>query len=172
MAAQQLSERPMTRYGVRMTIRIEKAGPECAEAWVAMREALWPTPGGDAHGEEVALLVKTDRAAGFVAFDTANSPIGFAEVTLRDDYVNGCETTPVAFLEGLYVIESARRRGVGRGLIDAVEAWARSRGCAELASDAAIGNQPSHALHEAVGFAETERVVFFRKEIGRRSSGH
>jgi aminoglycoside 6'-N-acetyltransferase I len=84
---------------------------------------------------------------------------------LRFDYVNGCSTSPVGFLEGLYVREAARRRGVARGLVAAVELWASERGCTELASDALLVNAQSQKAHRAIGFAETERVVFFRKPL-------
>jgi aminoglycoside 6'-N-acetyltransferase I len=35
----------------------------------------------------------------------------------------------------------------------------------ELASDALLDNNGSHAMHEALGFTETERVVYFRKAL-------
>jgi aminoglycoside 6'-N-acetyltransferase I len=72
---------------------------------------------------------------------------------------------PVAFLEGIYVRPTDRRKGVTRSLVDAIEAWGREHGCAELASDALLDNTQSHGFHAAAGFEETERVVFFRKRI-------
>lgn len=74
-------------------------------------------------------------------------------------------STPVAFLEGIYVSPDARRNGVAAALIKEVERWARECGCGELASDALLENDASHAVHRAVGFEETERVVFFRKPL-------
>jgi aminoglycoside 6'-N-acetyltransferase I len=59
-----------------------------------------------------------------------------------------------------------RRAGIAGCLVAAVERWARQRGCREFASDALIANEASHAVHRALGFEETERVVFFRKFIG------
>lgn len=91
--------------------------------------------------------------------------VGFAEASLRRDYVNGCETSPVAFLEGIYVTPDARLRGVGRSLDAAVRVWAIGQGCAEYASDALLDNRVSHAFHAALGFAETERVVYFRRVL-------
>ena len=85
---------------------------------------------------------------------------------MRADYVNGTNSSPVAFLEGIYVVAELRRKGTGSALVAAVSAWARSAGCSELASDALLENVSSHAVHRALGFQETERVVFFRKELG------
>ena len=84
---------------------------------------------------------------------------------MRHDYVNGTDTSPVAFLEGLYVAPAARRAGVARALVAAVAQWGRAAGCTELASDAAAGNTASHAVHGALGFAETKRVVYFRRAL-------
>ncbi|WP_231736678.1 aminoglycoside 6'-N-acetyltransferase [Sphingobium sp. CCH11-B1] len=91
--------------------------------------------------------------------------VGLAEAAIRRDYVNGCDTSPVAFLEGIFVDPVARRSGCAQALVDAVIRWGQERGCTELASDADIANQASHAFHRSVGFAETERVVYFRRRI-------
>lgn len=84
---------------------------------------------------------------------------------MRSDYVNGCETSPVAFLEGIVVDPSFRRQGVAASLVAAVTDWARNEGLSELASDAEIHNTVSHAMHAALGFEETQRVVYFRKAL-------
>ena len=82
---------------------------------------------------------------------------------MRHDYVNGTRTSPVAFLEGIYVEPDHRGTGVARMLVMGVEAWGRQQGCSELASDTGIDNVVSQQMHEALGFSETQRVVFFRK---------
>jgi aminoglycoside 6'-N-acetyltransferase I len=106
-----------------------------------------------------------NRYAQFIAYDDCGAAVGLAEASLRTDYVNGASSSPVAFLEGLYVLPGARRRGLARALVENVEDWARSVGCRELASDARIENELSHTVHESLGFGETERVVYFRKEL-------
>jgi aminoglycoside 6'-N-acetyltransferase I len=77
--------------------------------------------------------------------------------------VNGCRTSPVGFLEGLFVVPAFRRRGVARNLCRHAEDWAASLGCSEFASDIVLGNETSQRAHEALGFEETERVVYYRK---------
>lgn len=84
---------------------------------------------------------------------------------MRADYVNGTTSSPVAFLEGLYVVPEVRRKGIAASLVSAVSQWARSVGCSEFASDALLENETSHAVHRALGFQETERVVFFRRTL-------
>jgi aminoglycoside 6'-N-acetyltransferase I len=100
-----------------------------------------------------------------LALDEDGTAVGFVEATKRDDFVNGTETSPVAFLEGLYVQPSHRRGGVSRMLVSAVATWAGVLGLSELASDSPLENVNSHAVHRALGFVETERVVYFRKKL-------
>lgn len=148
-------------------MRIEPVSPPLRDAWVALRIALWPDEPADAMTDEIDRFLAApdqDRAAWLALGESG--PIGFAEAALRRDYVNGCETSPVAFLEGIYVVPQARRRGVGRALDAAVRDWAIRRGCREYASDALVGNHDSHGFHAALGFEETERVVYFRRVLG------
>ncbi len=100
-----------------------------------------------------------------LAFTPDGAAAGFVEASQRVDYVNGTNTSPVAFLEGLYVEPFARRKGVARSLVAEVEHWAATQGCSELASDSPIGNAVAHATHRALGFEETERVVYFRRAV-------
>ena len=137
------------------------------EAWAELRALLWPEGPLAEHRDEALAALSAgdpDRLA-LLAIDPAGVVCGFAEAALRHDYVNGCETSPVAFLEGVFVSPGQRGRGAGRALGAAVEAWGRRQGCRELASDALIDNRGSHAFHRAIGFQETERVVYFRKAL-------
>lgn len=138
-----------------------------ARDWEMLRQALWPN-GGDtgAHADDIArLLADPGDTVNLIARDKTGNAIGFAEASLRHDYVNGCDSSPVAFLEGIYVAPAARQRGVARALVDAIQNWAREQGCTELASDAATSNTGSLNMHHALGFEETEHVVFFRKVL-------
>jgi aminoglycoside 6'-N-acetyltransferase I len=146
-------------------MRIERASEQHRDAWLALRCALWPDEPVDPLREDIAAMLRNpdgDKAA-WVALD--GNVIGFAEAALRHDYVNGCQTSPVAFLEGIFVTPVARGKGVGRALSEAVAAWGRRRGAREYASDALLDNRESHAFHTALGFEETERVVYFRRAL-------
>ena len=135
--------------------------------WLALRQALWPDATPEEHLSEMAsFCANPERYAQFVAYSESNAAVGFVEAAIRTDYVNGTRSSPVAFLEGLYVVPEARQQGVARALVAAVERWALDAGCREFASDALLENQVSHAVHRALGFQETERVVFFRRPLG------
>jgi aminoglycoside 6'-N-acetyltransferase I len=133
--------------------------------WAEMRAELWPSEHADAHAAAIEDILNSGDAWGLIAETPASAGIGFAEIAIRK-YANGCETQPVPFLEGIWVKPSFRRRGVGAQLIGYAETYLASRGFRELGSDTEFHNRISQAAHLAWGFAETERVVYFRKELG------
>ena len=113
-------------------------------------------------------LTQPERFVQFIAYAETHQPVGLVEASIRRDHVNGTGSSPVAFLEGLYVAPTHRRRGMARSLVATVAAWAVSCGCQEFASDAALENGLSHRVHRSLGFTETERVVYFRKALPRK----
>ncbi|MCE4071210.1 MULTISPECIES: aminoglycoside 6'-N-acetyltransferase [Pseudomonas] len=134
--------------------------------WIELRLQLWPGDHADAFVAEARdILAQPQRHGAWLARDEKGRALGLAEASVRSEYVNGTEGSPVLFLEGIYVREDARRQGVARALVGVVQAWGCARGCADFASDAALDNTDSHALHLALGFIETERVVYFRKPL-------
>ncbi len=136
-----------------------------ADDWIRLRTALWPEVPGDHPPEITAFLADRPEAAEcFVAEDARGRIVGFAEVGLRS-FAEGCLTSPVGYLEGIWVEREARTAGVGRALVRAGEAWALARGCTEMASDRAIDNEASGAFHRAVGFEEAGHVVCYRRSL-------
>lgn len=133
-----------------------------------MRQALWP----DSTAREVDDLLSARTAGEYSVLVVERLDRGlaaFAEVGIRA-HAEGCASSPVAYLEGIWVDPDLRRSGVGSHLCHAVVAWARRKGLAELASDAALDNTISHAFHEAVGFVEAERLVCYRLSVLPASS--
>jgi aminoglycoside 6'-N-acetyltransferase I len=132
-------------------------------AWTEMRTSLWPDS-ASIHAEEIEGILDSDDSWGFIAEARDGAPIGFAELSIRK-YANGCMSRPVPFLEGIWVRVELRRQGIGLRLIEAVEQFLAELGFRELGSDSEAANLPAHAAHRGWGFAETERVVYFRKVI-------
>lgn len=147
-------------------VRIERCRSAAQPGWLELRTALWPDCARAEHLAEMQAFVKEpERFVQFVAYAHGGDAAGVAEASIRRDYVNGTVTTPVAFLEGIYVAPHLRGQGIARGLIDAVAQWARAHGCSELASDVQLDNSRSQEMHKALGFYETERVVYFSKRL-------
>jgi aminoglycoside 6'-N-acetyltransferase I len=147
-----------------MTFALREMNAADRTVWVAMRVALWPEDSADAHAAWIDRMLADKNGWGFMAATPAGKPVGFAEVALRP-YANGCNGQPVLFLEGIWVRPEFRRQGIGAGLIARVAAFATQRGYREIGSDALIDNLASHAAHRGWGFSETERVVYFRKDL-------
>ena len=92
--------------------------------------------------------------------------MGFAQCQRRRDYVEGTDSSPVGYLEGIFVREEYRRKGVAKALLAACEAWAKDMGCTEFASDCELTNYESYRFHLALGFLEAGRIICFTKQIG------
>ena len=125
---------------------------------------LWPEhTAGDIQAEFAQIIAKTD-AAFFLAY-AEETAIGFAQCQLRYDYVEGTDSSPVGYLEGLYVADGYRKQGVAKELLTACESWAKSKGCTEFASDCELSNVQSLQFHLNVGFEEANRIICFTKKL-------
>ncbi|MBR7173502.1 MAG: GNAT family N-acetyltransferase [Clostridia bacterium] len=141
-----------------------QAVPADAAAVAALACELWPEhPVEEMRSEFESLLAQEDAAV--FLYRAQEEAVGFAQCQLRHDYVEGTESSPVGYLEGIYVLEGARRQGVARRLLSACEGWAKAQGCAEFASDYELGNTDSQRFHRAVGFEEANRIVAYVKKL-------
>lgn len=147
-----------------MTISIREMTSSDTAVWAGMRHALWPATTACGNEGDIAGILAAPDMWGFIAEDESGMPAGFAEVSLRR-YANGCEESPVAFLEGIWVSPNFRRRGVADRLVGHIGDLLRAKGFMELCSDALLDNTVSHKAHKSWGFQETERVVYFRKPL-------
>lgn len=143
---------------------VKRVTKEEVEVVVVLALMLWPNHTKEELLDDFNVLIKEDNAMLFLAYDK-DSPIGFAQCQLRFDYVEGTESSPVGYLEGIYVIEEYRNQGIAKGLCLAGEDWAREKGCTEFGSDIEIHNIDSYNFHLKVGFKEANRVICFTKKI-------
>ena len=135
-----------------------------AEAVAALAGELWPEHSEEEMTEEFTSLLDREDAAVFL-YREQGEAVGFAQCQLRHDYVEGTKTSPVEYLEGIYVREGARRHGIARQLMSACETWAKAQGCTEFASDCELDNMDSQQFHRAVGFEEANRIVAYVKKL-------
>ena len=104
------------------------------------------------------------RLAVFLAFED-DRPIGFCEIFLRRDYVEGTDSSPVGYVEGIFVLPAYRGRHIAKELITLGENWAKEKGCAEFASDCELTNVQSLQFHLKIGFKEANRNIHFVKKL-------
>jgi len=151
-----------------MAVQIRAYRDDDWAAWLRLSLALFHEH--SAHELEPGMRDHRARsdAEVFLAEREDGSVAGFVEVGARP-YADGCDTSPVGYIEAWYVDPDARRKGYGRALLDTAEEWARDRGYREMASDAQLGNEISYAAHRQAGYEEVDRVVQFRKALQNRA---
>ena len=143
---------------------IRKADKNDARILGQLAAQLWPHHSASEMEAEMTELLKLCDAAAFLAYD-AETAVGFAQCSLRRDYVEGTSESPVGYLEGIYVAENYRDRGIAKALLAACENWAREQGCTEFASDCELDNTASLRFHLNVGFQEANRIICFTKKL-------
>jgi len=143
---------------------IREATIEDLPALLRLRTRLWPHCVGEENEKEMIQIIRSPRHGAMLAFRDDGTPSGYLELSMRD-YVDGCESSPVGYIEGIYVEVADRGKGIGRMMIEEGLRWLESRGCTEVGSDALIENQESIDFHKKVGFEEVERHAVFIRTI-------
>lgn len=141
-----------------------KAERKDAAALAPLVKRLWPEHTGEALVRILTEYIASPESCVF-ACRVDGRFVGVALCSLRHDYVEGCQTSPVGYLEGVYVEESCRLTGTARALVGQCEQWAKSLGCREFASDCELGNETSLAFHLSLGFTEENRIICFKKTL-------
>lgn len=145
-------------------LRLTRAGADDLHALAKLAVLLWPGHEEEELGHKFSSLMAGNSTAFFLA-RKGERLIGFAQCQLRHDYVEGTSTSPVGYLEGIYVLEEHRRKGVAARLLSVCESWARQQGCKEFASDCKLGNEQSLHFHLGAGFEEANRIICFTKRL-------
>ncbi len=143
---------------------VKKAGNADLDAAAELAGMLWDGNTPEEWKEEFSGLIASGRARIFLKYEGA-VPVGFAQCQLRSDYVEGTDSSPVGYLEGIFVKEGYRHKGYARELLSACEQWAREMGCTEFASDCELENTVSQQFHKALCFTEANRIVCFTKRL-------
>ena len=143
---------------------VKKAEAADADKIAGLAVLMWDTSTVQELTREFLDMMEQGKARFFLKYDQG-MPVGFAQCALRYDYVEGTETSPVGYLEGIFVQEAYRRRGYARELLSECEKWAKENGCREFASDCETANDSSFRFHMAVGFVEANRIICFTKKL-------
>ena len=146
-----------------MSFTVRRATEDDKPEWLRMRHGLWPDAPLDYLSLDLDDLLADADTAIFVASDEGNL-VAFIEVGLRG-YGEGCETSPVGYIEAWYVDPHVRGQKLGRDLIVTAEQWAREKGCTEMASDTWLDNDASIQAHLKMGYYEVDRLVHFVKRL-------
>ncbi|GAB6108196.1 aminoglycoside 6'-N-acetyltransferase [Fusibacter bizertensis] len=125
---------------------------------------LWPKNEYHELREEFEKLAHLEDQIIYLAL-MEDLPIGFIHMSLRSDYVEGATSSPVGYIEGIYVIPEFRRKNVSKSLVAEGQKWAVGHNCTQIASDIEDDNQLSQTFHLAIGFKEINRIICYIKDI-------
>lgn len=125
---------------------------------------LWPDNNLEEFIQEIKQIIAQPDSTIVLSYHNSEA-IGFAQCQLRYDYVEGTSSSPVGYLEGLYVKEAFRKQGFAKNLVNTCENWAKKKGCQEFASDCELENKESLAMHLKLGFSEANRIICFKKML-------
>ncbi|MBE0682371.1 MAG: GNAT family N-acetyltransferase [Anaerolineales bacterium] len=146
-----------------MEIVIRRATLDDNPEWFNMRKGIWPEAPDEYMDFDMDDILASENDAVFFAW-VDGKPVGMIEARLRD-YGEGCETSPVGYVEGWFVYPEMRGKGIAGALTQAAEDWARGKGCSEMASDTWLDNEASIRAHLKMGYFEVERLVHFVKQL-------
>ncbi len=134
------------------------------EPWVQLALLLWPDNSFQEMVETFLGILDSQKKIAFLC-RIGQDYVGFINVSIRVDYVEGSDSNPVGFVEGVYVKERYRRQGIAQRPVTRGEEWARSLGCSQMGSDIERHNTASYDFHTRVGFREADRIICFIKDI-------
>ena len=143
---------------------IYKATKAEASTIAGLAILMWTEPTIEELTKDFEALLCNDETAIFL-LTIENEAAGFAQCQLRHDYVEGTESSPVGYLEGIFIEEAYRKQGYAKELLKKCESWAKEMGCREFASDCELDNEVSLAFHLKMGFIEANRIICFTKSI-------
>ena len=129
-----------------------------------LTQLLFPGMETEAEANELRRSLDRHDSVVFVVDREDGKLGGYVEAGARS-IVDGCESSPVGFIEAWYVDADLRRGGWGKKLLESAEDWARSMGYTEMGSDALLENEVSHSAHRASGYEETDRVINYHKKL-------
>ena len=143
---------------------IKQASKADSALLAGLARRMWPDHTVEELRDEFEALADGEDSACFIKY-AGETPVGFAQCGLRRDYVEGTETSPVGYLEGVFILEEYRLRGYAKELLLRCEEWAKEKRCREFASDCELDNIGSLRFHLAAGFEEANRIICFKKRI-------
>ena len=143
---------------------IIEASEKTLDQLTEMAKDLWPDNDYEELKKEFAAMLKANNQKVFLSM-ADNVSVAFIQLSVRRDYVEGSETSPVGYVEGIYVRPDFRRQGISKELLTKGEEWVREKGCTQMGSDIEDDNDTSYQFHLNTGFKEANRLICFIKDL-------
>ena len=130
-----------------------------------MSKSLWPYLKKKKLEKELRQELASDTYQHYLAQHKNGKYMGFITLSIRSDPVEEATTSPVGYIEGIFVKPKYRKRGVARALVKKAESWTMDHGFTELGSDTELVNKKSQKFHKHVGFNKSDTIVHFIKKL-------
>jgi aminoglycoside 6'-N-acetyltransferase I len=143
---------------------IMEAGKEQVDSLTKLGMELWPDNEFSELKNDFLDNIESDNNKLFLYLDRG-VPVAFLHVSIRVDYVEGSDSSPTGYLEGIYVQPTHRRKGISTLLFNEGKAWLKRKGCTQVGSDMEIDNQDSYPFHMSLGFKEAGRLITFIRDL-------
>ncbi len=144
--------------------QIITAQNEHLEDLLTMALDLWPDQDYESLKETFIKILSSNKFK-VLLFRQADEFVAFLYLAIRTDYVEGSETSPTGYVEGIYVKPAFRRKSISRKLLQAGEDWVKENNCRQIGSDISLENKVSYEFHTQVGFKEASRLIAFIKDL-------
>ena len=143
---------------------IKIATPSDTRVLAELAIQMWSNHTVSELNTDFAEIINSNNAVCFIKY-VDDIPVGFAQCQLRHDYVEGTHSSPVGYLEGIFVVPEYQHKGYAKELLHECELWAKEKGCSEFASDCELNNTESFKFHLHIGFEEENRIICFKKHL-------
>ena len=126
---------------------IEEINKDNFNEWLSMALALWPDNEENELKDEFHKILSLTKEQAFI-YKLDNEYIAFINPSIRTDYVEGSNSSPVGFVERIYVKPEYRNKGIAKKLIAKGEEWVKSKGYTQMGSDVEMDNGISYKIHQ------------------------
>ena len=116
-------------------------------------------------GEEVRKRLSQMQDANQYAVFVAELPAGRIAGWIGLYVFRAVELETTVEISGLIVDEGIRSCGIGKILLDAAEAWARSLGCSAISVRSNVTRDRAHRFYTANGYEHVKTQKEFRKKL-------
>jgi|SRR3989344_4973667 len=146
-------------------MKISKVIKKDFSDWVKIGTLFWLKWTEIKVKKEFSKIIASKKEVSFICRTDDGSAIGFINIAIRSDYVEGSKTSPVGYLEGIYIKRGHREKGVAKMLFKEAQKWFFKKRVSEVGSDTGVRNTTSQKFHKSVGFRKYETLVHFIKKI-------
>lgn len=142
-------------------MKIKTVNEQTLSIWASFASQVWRT-----NEQELIEKFRNNKFPyEFLYFSSSEEPVAWISLSLRHDYVEGCQNGPTAYLEGIFIIPDYRSQGIGDKLLSFAISWAENSGISQPASDVEFDNQLSQNFRFKYGFREVGRTVHYVLEL-------